>query len=65
MERIYMAYSPKLKKLTEAQKKKLSEHSKHHSKKHMASMRMAMMKGKTFSQAHSEAMKKVGNGGKK
>jgi len=61
-----MAYSPKkMKKLTDAQKKKLGEHGKHHSKKHMASMRMAMMKGKSFSQAHTEAKKKVGNGGKK
>ena len=53
-----------MKKLTDAQKKKLGEHGKHHSKKHMASMRMAMMKGKTFSQAHTEAKKKV-NGKKK
>lgn len=54
-----MAYPSKtMKKLTEAQKKKLAEHGKHHTKKHMASMRMAMMRGKTFSQAHSEAKKK-------
>jgi len=58
-----MAYSPKkMSKLTEAQKKKLAEHSKHHTKKHMASMRMSMMRGKSFAQAHSEAKKKVGNG---
>ena len=50
-----MAYSPspKMKKLTDAQKKKLAEHSKHHTKKHMASMRMMMMRGKSFSQAHT------------
>jgi len=60
MERKYMAYSPKtMKKLSEAQKKKLAEHSKHHTKKHMASMRMSMMKGKSFSQAHLEAKKKT------
>ena len=53
-----------MKKLTDAQKKKLGEHSKHHSKKHMASMRTAMKKGKTFAQAHTEAKKKV-NGKKK
>jgi len=54
----------KMKKLTDAQKKKLGEHSKHHSKKHMASMRTAMKKGKSFTQAHTEAKKKV-NGKKK
>ena len=61
-----MAYSPspKMKKLTDAQKKKLAEHSKHHTKKHMARMRMMMMRGKSFSQAHTEAKKKVGNGKK-
>ena len=55
----------KMKKLTDAQKKKLGEHSKHHTKAHMASMRSAMKKGKSFSQAHTEAKKKVGNGKKK
>ena len=61
-----MAYSPapKMKKLTDAQKKKLAEHSKHHTKKHMASMRMMMMRGKSFNQAHMEAKKKAGNGKK-
>ena len=54
-----------MKKLTDAQKKKLGGHGKHHSKKHMASMRMAMMKGKTFAQAHTEAKRKIGNGKKK
>ena len=64
-----MAYTPinktlkktnKLKKLTDAQKKKLQDHSKHHTKKHMAMMRMMMMKGKSFADAHAEAKKKVG-----
>ena len=50
----------KLKKLTEAQKKKLKEHSVHHTKKHMAMMRMMMMRGKSFSEAHKETQKKVG-----
>jgi len=54
----------KMKKLTDTQKKKLGEHSKHHTKSHMASMRTAMKKGKTFAQAHTEAKKKV-NGKKK
>ena len=33
---------------------------KHHSKKHMTEMKSAMKKGKTFTQAHKVAMKKVG-----
>ena len=64
-----MAYTPKnktikksnkLKKLTDAQKKKLQEHSKHHTKKHMTTMRMMMMRGSSFDKAHTEAKKKVG-----
>ena len=41
-------------------KKALKKHSKHHTKKHMASMTKAMKKGKTFTQAHKKAMRKVG-----
>jgi len=48
------------KKLTDAQKKKLKEHSKHHSAKHMAMMRKDMKAGKTFTQAHKKAQKMVG-----
>ena len=65
-----MAYKPpknktvkktsKLKKLTDAQKKKLQEHSKHHTKRHMAMMRMMMQRGRSFADAHAEAKKKVG-----
>ncbi len=51
----------KLKKLTQAQKNKLKEHSNHHTKKHMASMRMNMMRGKTFKESHDIASKKVGS----
>ena len=47
-------------KLTDQQKAKLKKHSVHHSKGHMASMRMSMMKGKTFDAAHKTAMKKKG-----
>ena len=47
-------------KLTTRQKKKLREHSVHHTAKHMTAMRKAMRKGKTFTQAHKLAMKKVG-----
>tara|TARA_R100001143_G_scaffold60469_1_gene59987 strand:+ start:220 stop:369 length:150 start_codon:yes stop_codon:yes gene_type:complete len=45
-------------KLTDAQKKKLKEHSKHHTVKHMASMRLAMVRGMSFATAHKNALKK-------
>ena len=48
------------KELTTAQKNKLKEHSKHHSSKHMAEMRKMMKAGKSFSQAHMSASRKVG-----
>lgn len=38
----------------------MKRHSVHHTKKHMDTMRSMMLKGKTFGQAHKEAMKKVG-----
>ena len=46
--------------ISKGQKKTLKKHSKHHTKKHMASMTKAMKKGKTFTQAHKKAMRKVG-----
>ena len=49
-----------LKKLTKSQKDKLQKHSVHHTQKHMASMRMMMMRGASFEEAHKNAMKKVG-----
>lgn len=52
--------APKIKKLTEKQKEKLKKHSVHHSQKHMRSMRMAMMRGATFNQAHKDATANVG-----
>ena len=48
------------KKLTKRQNNALRRHSRHHTKKHMAFMRTQMRKGKTFTQAHKAAMKKVG-----
>tara|TARA_R100000654_G_C2590109_1_gene113098 strand:+ start:199 stop:372 length:174 start_codon:yes stop_codon:yes gene_type:complete len=48
------------KKLTARQEKTLKAHSVHHTKKHMSEMRKSMRAGKTFTQAHKEAMKKVG-----
>ena len=46
--------------LTKRQKNTLKKHSVHHTKKHMAEMRKLMRGGKTFTQAHKSAMKKVG-----
>jgi len=48
------------KKLTQRQKTTLKKHSKHHTKKHMDSMKTTMRKGKTFGASHKKAMKKVG-----
>tara|TARA_R100001443_G_scaffold102606_1_gene110831 strand:- start:8216 stop:8389 length:174 start_codon:yes stop_codon:yes gene_type:complete len=48
------------KKLTKRQQATLRRHSKHHTKKHMAFMRTQMRKGKTFTQAHKAAQRKVG-----
>jgi len=46
--------------LSKAQKTKLMKHSDHHTLKHVKSMVSDMKKGKTFSQSHKNAMKKVG-----
>ena len=50
----------KKKTLTKRQENTMKKHSVHHTKKHMDSMRSMMLEGKTFGQAHKEAMKKVG-----
>jgi len=50
----------KQKTLTDKQKATMKKHSVHHSAKHMASMKEAMLSGKSFTQAHTVAMKKVG-----
>ena len=47
-------------KLSEDDKKKLEKHKKHHSNRHIASMRMNMLKGDSFEEAHKKAQKKVG-----
>ena len=49
-----------LKKLTKREKDLLAAHSKHHSKTHIKSMRMHLMRGKTFKEAHELALKKYG-----
>ena len=46
--------------LTKRQKTTLAKHKKHHTAKHLKSMATAMRKGKTFTQSHKIAMKKVG-----
>tara|TARA_R110001606_G_scaffold374625_1_gene532527 strand:+ start:6792 stop:7040 length:249 start_codon:yes stop_codon:yes gene_type:complete len=46
--------------LTDAMVKKLREHSKHHTVKHMRSMVGKMERGMTFSQSHQATMKKYG-----
>lgn len=46
--------------LSDAMVKKLREHSKHHTVKHMRSMVGKMERGMSFSKAHSETMKKYG-----
>jgi len=46
--------------LSDAMVKRLREHSKHHTIKHMRSMVGKMEKGMTFSQSHQATMKKYG-----
>ena len=50
----------KMKALTTRQNNALKRHSVHHTQKHMSAMRKMMRAGKTFTQAHKQAMKKVG-----
>tara|TARA_R110002153_G_scaffold29256_4_gene89907 strand:+ start:657 stop:833 length:177 start_codon:yes stop_codon:yes gene_type:complete len=49
-----------MKAITPAQKVKLKQHKKHHTKKHMDMMTKHMKQGKTFTQAHNKAQKVVG-----
>jgi len=46
--------------LTTRQKTTLKKHSKHHTAKHMASMRKNMKAGMSFTKSHKIAMKKIG-----
>jgi|TARA_B100000424_G_scaffold270365_1_gene269507 hypothetical protein len=50
----------KLKKLTKRQQATLRRHRAHHTKKHMTLMVKLMKEGKTFTQAHKAAQRKVG-----
>ena len=46
--------------MTQNQRDKLKQHAKHHSAKHLASMRKDMKNGMSFTKAHNKAMKMVG-----
>tara|TARA_B100001094_G_scaffold279729_1_gene290061 strand:+ start:1052 stop:1198 length:147 start_codon:yes stop_codon:yes gene_type:complete len=46
--------------LSKRQTNALKKHKVHHTNKHMAEMKKLMNKGKTFTEAHKMAMKKVG-----
>ena len=46
--------------LNKRQQTAMTKHSKHHTAKHMKSMVASMKKGKTFTQSHKIAIKKVG-----
>ena len=50
----------KPKALTARQQTALKRHGAHHSAKHMTEMRKSMRSGKTFTEAHRMAMRKVG-----
>ena len=47
---------PKGSSIPATNKKKLEKHKAHHSDKHLKSMRMSMLKGSTFEEAHKKAM---------
>ena len=49
-----------LKGLTATQKRQMSKHKVHHTKAHLRSMASAIRKGKTFKQALTIAMRKIG-----
>lgn len=46
--------------LNKRQVNSMRRHARHHTAKHLRSMVQAIRKGKTFSQSHSSAMKKIG-----
>jgi hypothetical protein len=51
---------PKGSSISATNKKKLEKHKAYHSNKHLMSMRMNILKGNTFEEAHKKAMKYVG-----
>jgi hypothetical protein len=46
--------------LTAKQKATMARHKEHHTAKHMTEMRKLMGQGKTFTESHKIAMKRVG-----
>ena len=50
----------KKKKKSKRQQSTMKKHAKHHTGKHMKTMTNMMKRGKTFTQAHKAAQKKVG-----
>tara|TARA_R100001015_G_C4632268_1_gene195609 strand:- start:1990 stop:2163 length:174 start_codon:yes stop_codon:yes gene_type:complete len=46
--------------LTKRQISAMRKHARHHTAKHLRSMVRAMKRGRTFTQSHKSAMKKVG-----
>jgi len=46
--------------LTQRQEEALKRHAPHHTLEHMRHMRRLMMQGKTFTEAHKDALKKIG-----
>mgnify|MGYP003134745685 CR=1 FL=1 len=56
----YASIKKSLTSLNKTQKKAFRKHAKHHTKKHVKSMVASLKKGKTFTQAHNSAMRKVG-----
>ena len=51
--------TPKGSSISATNKKKLEKHKAHHSNKHLMSMRMSILKGSTFEEAHQKAKKSV------
>ena len=49
-----------MKGLNKRQKTAMRRHKAHHTSKHLKAMVTSMKKGKTFTQSHKVAMKKVG-----
>lgn len=49
-----------MKKLSARQEAALNRHKVHHTAKHMKEMRKSMGSGKSFTEAHRMAMRKVG-----
>jgi hypothetical protein len=55
-----LKHIPKGSSISATNKKKLEKHKAHHSDKHLKLMRMSMIEGSTFEEAHKKAMKSVG-----